>query len=312
MICRSLFAAGALALGALLPTQPLLAQSTTTLRIATTPLDIGAEVLYAKDAGFFKKHGLDVDVSLMNNGATIASAVAGGSIDVAQANIVSLATAHDHGLPFVLIAPGGLYSSADPTTALVVLKSSPIKSAKDLEGKTVGVSGIKNITQIADENWMMQNGADPTKVNWIEMPFPQMGGALDANRVAASTIAEPELSDVVGKNGRVLAPVYDAVAKEFLIGAWFSTGEWAKAHPDVVKRFTAAMLETAAWANTHHAESAKILEKYTKITVAPGMKRVRWAEKLDAAQIQPLIDATAKAKVLKAPFKAGDLFAAAV
>ena len=47
-----------------------------TLKVATTPIDIGAQALWAKDQGFFKKAGLDVEVSLISNGAAIASAVA--------------------------------------------------------------------------------------------------------------------------------------------------------------------------------------------------------------------------------------------
>jgi NitT/TauT family transport system substrate-binding protein len=279
------------------------------LRIATTPIDIGAQVLWAKDEGFLKKAGLDADVTLIANGAAIAAAVASGAVDIGQSNLVSLAAAHERGLPFVLIAPGGFYTSGEPTTAMLVAKSSPVKSAKDLNGKTIAVSGIKNITQVGASAWLDQNGGDPGSVHWIEMPFPQMAGALAAGRIDAAVVAEPELSDALGHDARLLAPVYTAVAKEFLIGAWFARADWAKAHPDVVKRFAAAIVETSRWANAHHAESAKILEKYTKQPISPKIHRVRWAERLDAASAQPLIDASAKYKVLKAPFPAAEFIA---
>lgn len=67
------------------------AQTNTTLRIATTPIDLGAQVLYANDLGFFKRAGLNVDVSVLTSGSAVASAVSGGSIDIGQANIVSRA-----------------------------------------------------------------------------------------------------------------------------------------------------------------------------------------------------------------------------
>jgi NitT/TauT family transport system substrate-binding protein len=279
------------------------------LRVATTPIDIGAQVLWAKDEGFLKRAGVDADVTLINNGAAIAAAVASGAVDIGQANLVSLATAHERGLPFVLIAPGGFYTSSEPTTALVVARSSPVKTAKDLIGKTIAVSGIKNITQVGASAWLDQNGADPAKVNWIELPFPQMAPALAAGRVDAAVIAEPELSEATSSNARVLAPVYSAVAKEFLIGAWFARADWVKAHPDLVKRFAAAIAETSRWANAHHAESAQILQRYTKQSVGPATKRVRWAERLDAAEAQPLIDASAKYKVIKAAFPAAEMIA---
>lgn len=285
------------------------AQQQPVLRVATTPIDIGGQVLWAKDEGFLKKAGVDADVSLINNGAAIAAAVASGAVDIGQANLVSLATAHERGLPFVLIAPGGFYTSTEPTTALVVAKSSPAKTAKDLSGKTIAVSGIKNITQVGASAWLDQNGGDVGSVKWIELPFPQMAPALAAGRVDAAVIAEPELSGATSRDARVLAPVYTSIAKDFLIGAWFARADWAKAHPDLVKRFAAAIAETSRWANAHHAESAKVLEKYTKQPISPNIRRVRWAERLDAADVQPLIDASAKYKVIKAPFPAAEFIA---
>jgi NitT/TauT family transport system substrate-binding protein len=312
MIRARFIAAAALALTFGAQAVPASAQTTTKLRVATTPIDIGAEVLWARDLGFFKKAGLDVDVQLINNGAAIASAVSGGAVDVAQGNLVTLATAHERGLPFVLIAPAGMYSSASPTTQMVVAKNSPLKTAKDLNGKTIGVSGLQNITQIAAVDWMTQNGGDPSTVHWIELPFPQMEAAVAAGRVQAAVIAEPFLSDALDKETRAFAPIYDAIGTRFLIGAWFTTDAWAKAHPDVVKRFADVIEETAKWANGHHAESATILSKYTKAPIKPNIKRASFAERLTASEIQPMIDATAKAKVLKSAFPANELFAPAV
>ncbi|HEX3464708.1 MAG TPA: ABC transporter substrate-binding protein [Candidatus Elarobacter sp.] len=309
MIRRGFLAAACAA--ALLAPAPGAAQSPATIRVATTPIELGAEVMYAQDQGFFKKAGLNVDVQIMDSGAAIAAAVASGALDVAQGNLVTLATAHERGLPFVVVAPAGLYSSNDSTTSLVVAKSSPIKSGKDLEGKTVAVNGLRNITQIGTSAWMEQNGGDYTKVRFIEMPFPQMGAALEAGRIDAAVIAEPELSTALAGGTRVLAQPYTAIAKEFLIGGWFTTSAWAKAHPAELKRFVAAIVDAGKWANGHRAESAKILERYTKIHVSPAMKRTIYAERLTPAEIQPLIDAAAKYKSLKGAFPASDLIASA-
>src|SRR5665213_1870616 len=116
--------------------QPLFAQSLTSLKVATTPTDIGAQLFYATDMGFFKAAGIEANTQVISNGAAITSAVLGGAIDVAQSNIVSLALAHQRGLDIVVIAPAGIYSSKEPTSALVVAKSSTYKTAKDLNGKT--------------------------------------------------------------------------------------------------------------------------------------------------------------------------------
>jgi NitT/TauT family transport system substrate-binding protein len=304
---KVIFFAAALAFGM---SAAATAQTLPMVKVATTPIDVGAEVLYANDMGFFKKHGLSVDVQFIDNGAAIASAVASGAIDVAQGNVVTLATAHDKGLPFVVVAPAALYSSSSPTSALIIAKNSPIKTAKDLNGKTIGITGVKNITQISVMAWMDQNGGDPNSVKFIELKFSEMAPAVAAGRIDAGVTAEPDLTDAVTSGtARILTPVYNAIAPSFIIGAWFTTSDWAKAHADLLARYVAAITEAGAWANKNQPASAKILEKYTKIESKPGMKRVVFPEKSDLALMQPLIDATAKYKVIKATFPASDLAA---
>jgi NitT/TauT family transport system substrate-binding protein len=300
--------AAALALACAAVCVPRALPAAETLHVATTPIDLGAQVLYAKDRGYFAKAGLDVDVQLISSGAAIASAVAGGALDIAQANLVSLAAAHERGLPFVIVAPAGLYTSTAPTTHMLVAKNASFKSGKDLDGKTIAVNGILNISQIGGMAWIEATGGDLSTVHFIEMPFPQMGAALEAGRIDAAVVAEPEASAAMAATGaRIIGEPYTAIAKRFLIGAWFATSSWAKAHPDAVKRFVEAVDAAGTWANAHHAESAKILETYTKITLGPNAPRTTYTTKLDAKEITPLLDAAAKYKAIKAPISASDL-----
>jgi len=289
--------------------QPLFAQSLTSIKVATTPTDIGAQPFYATDMGFFKAVGLEADTQVIANGAAITAAVLGGAIDIAQSNIVSLALAHQRGLDIVVIAPAGIYSSKEPTSAIVVAKNSPYKTAKDLNGKTIACNGLQNISQIGPEAWLDKNGGDVASYKWTDMPFPQMIAAINTGRVDAALVAEPVLSDALANGSRVLGYAYDAVAPTFMIGAWFTTGAWAKKNPDTVKRFQKAMATTAVWANKNRAQSAQLLNKATKIVVLPTMNRTTYGEKLDVALMQPLIDATVKYGTLKSVFPAIDLVA---
>lgn len=283
------------------------AQSMLKLNVATTPIDLGAEALFAADQGFFKKAGLDVDVTVLTSGSAVAAAVAGGSADIGQANLVALASAHASGLPFVVVAPAGYYTSKTPTTELIVADGSTVRSAKDLNGKTVAVVALRDITQVGASSWLAQNGADLASVKFVEVPQPAVCAALTSGRAEAGVVSEPYLSFAVANGCRVLAACHDSIAKDFLVGAWFGMSSWAQAHPDAVRRFRAVIAETARWANAHHDESARILEKYTKLTLPPGTKRVPFAERTDPAQMQPLIDAAAKYGSLKAPFPAAEL-----
>ena len=100
------------------------------LRLATAPLDVSAEPYYAMEMGFFKRAGLsNVTLQTIPTGAAMTAAVAGGAIDIAISNIVSVAQAYQRNVPFTLVAPAGLYSSSAPTSILMVAKDSPLRTA---------------------------------------------------------------------------------------------------------------------------------------------------------------------------------------
>jgi NitT/TauT family transport system substrate-binding protein len=293
----------------LLLAAPVSAQTLVKLQVATTPNDSGAEVYYAADMGFFKKAGLDVEITTLNNGGLISAGVAAGTFDVAQAAVSSVASAHERGINFVIIAPAALWTSDRPTSALVVAKSSPLVNAKDFDGKTIAVNGLRNVTQVGPEAWIEQGGGNLASVKFLELPFADMPGAVAAGRIDAAQISEPALDAAVKAGGmKAIAAPYDAIAKRFLLAGWFSTTAWAQQHPDVAKKFAAAILETARWANANPVASGKILEKYTKLPVSPTMARVLYPERMIASEAQPLIDASARYGALKKTFPASEIF----
>jgi NitT/TauT family transport system substrate-binding protein len=287
---------------------PALAQSKAAIHIATIPIDSGSQAYYAKDAGFFDKAGLDAKVDSISSGPAIIAGVVSGAVDIGFSNLVSLETAYKRGQPIILIAAAGLYEDSAPTTLLMVDKSSTAKTGKDLNGKVVATNGLKNIGQFGPAAWIDKNGGDASSVKFVEMPFPEMAGALAQHRIDAAIIAEPTLSDAKTTT-RVLGKAYSAIGDSFLIGSWFTTVAWAKAHPDLVAKFASAMRDSAAWANANQPKSAEILAKYATIDpkVAATMTRARFAEQLTPALVQPTIDVAAKYKVIDAPFPAQEI-----
>jgi NitT/TauT family transport system substrate-binding protein len=271
------------------------------------PIDAGAEVFYAKDMGFFAKAGIDVDIGTAANGGAAAAAVAGNAVDIGYSDMVSIASAFGRGIPFVVVAPAALHEATEPTNYLMVAANSPIRTAKDLSGKIVAGSGLGTISGYAPRAWIEANGGDLSTVKFVELPFPQMQPALDAGRVDAVAIAEPFLS-IARKTDRIIASPYDAVAKEFLISAFFTTSTWAKEHPDLLNRFITAIHEAAVWGNANHAKSAEILLKYAKIDpeLAANMVRIHYGERLNPALMQPVINVAAKYSKFPA-FPADDL-----
>jgi NitT/TauT family transport system substrate-binding protein len=279
-----------------------------TLRIATIPIDVGAEVFYARDAGFFKKAGIDAQIQPITNGGAIAAAVASGAIDVGFSNLVSIATAFKRGVPITIIAPAGLYSTKTPSSVCVVAQNSPIKSAKDLTGKVFATNGLKNIAEFGPRAWIDKNGGDSSTVSFIEMPFPAMSVALAQGHIAAALLAEPSATEFKSST-RVLSKCFDGIAPNFMISAYIATTKWANAHPDLVQKFQQAIRETAAWANKNHDKTAEMLAKEAKISpdVVRAMNRSVYPERTDPAMIQPVIDVTAKYGALNATFPASEM-----
>ena len=309
MNVRSLAAALALALASpAAGAAPAAAQTLPVLRIAVLPTDSVSEAFDAVELGIFKRDGLDVQLTMLSNGPAVAAAVAGGSADIGATSLVNLAIAHEHGAPFGLIAPAGVYSSRAATIGLVVLKSSPIHSAKDLNGKIVGVDSLKSLATTTTSAWADRNGGDAKSLKFAEMGFGLMGPALESGRVDAAYIAEPALDNVLAGSGRLLAKPLDAVANTFVLGAWFSTVDFAAQHPDLIRRFAHAMVETADWANKNPRPAGAILAKYTQTPVNDRIPRLPQAGTFDPAMVQPLLDACAKYGLLDRPIAASELY----
>ena len=271
------------------------------LRIETIAFDAGSEAFYAKDMGFFAKDGLDVTVTPVGNGPAIAAAVASGAIDVGFSNALSVETAYKRGLPFVFVAPAAMYASAAPTSVLMVPKDSPIKTARDLDGKTLAVNGLKNIAEYAPSLWIEQNGGDPSTVKFVEIGPTEIPAALAEHRIDAAFVAEPQITEAKSAS-RILAKAYDAVGEGWMIAGYFTTRDWADAHPDLLRRFQQAMHETAAWANANPDKSADILAKYTKLdpSLVRASVRAKFGDTLSPAAIQPTIDLAAHFKIFPA------------
>lgn len=267
------------------------AQAPVKLRIGTSTSDAYAEPFFATDMGFFARAGIDADITIMNYGAQLATAIAAGALDVAVADPIQVAHPVDAGVPLAFFAGSGLYTSSAPTTVVVVAKDSPYKTARDLEGKSVAVPGLGSITALAASEWIRQSGAALERISLVELPYSAVRASLVRGTIGASVLSEPFLTD--GKDDlRVLGKCHDAIGLSFYINSWFAPKAWLAKNPDLARRLTAAIYETARWANTHHLESAPICAKYLKLDIATvrAMTRVTFGTTLDPKLLQPVLD----------------------
>ena len=298
------------ALLALAPAGPGSAQTLAALKVAMIPIEPAAAVYYAKENGFFTKDGLDVDIAQNPSTPAIASALLSGTYDIAYGTIPTLATAHSKGLPFVMIAPGIYSSEIHFGGAIMVGVNSTIKTGKDFNGKTLGTAGLNTIAEYLPRAWIDKNGGDSTTVKFVEMPFPVTPDAIASGRIDGAYLAEPFVTIAEQKHdAKILTQGDAAIAPgEFLSTGWYTTIQWARAHPDLVARFQRAMGEAAAWANANHPLVVPILAKdlHADPAIVGQARRPYYPERLIASQVQPFIDITAKYEKF-APFKADEL-----
>ncbi len=282
------------------------------IRVAAsiTGADTGP-VLYAVKQGLFKKAGLEVEFSSMTSGGAIAQAVAGGSIDIGYANTPAMITGHARGIPFVLIAPEGQYDTDFPESLMFVRKDSKLASGKDFAGKTIGVPTLLDMQHISMISWIDATGGDSTAVKFIELPPSALLPALLDGRIDACSFAEPWKSQAIASgNARVFAKAMDAIAPHILVTGWFTTRSYLDAHRDAVIRFEHVMQDAAKYANAHRLEMVTYIADFTKIdagALAEAEGHVRYPTALDPALLQPLINVSAKYKVIPKSFDASEL-----
>jgi NitT/TauT family transport system substrate-binding protein len=241
----------------------------TKLTIAAIAIVDVAPLHLGKAKGFFAAEGLDITVQSTQGGAESVPGVISGQYQVAFANLVSLLLAHSKGLPLKVFAAGNFSTSkAEDFGAVLVPAGSSVTTLKGLEGKTLAVNQFNNITGVTVREAMRKLGGDPDKVTLIEARFPEMPGLLGQKRVDAAMVVEPFLTVARGQGAQVISWNLAEAVPNLMIGAYFTTREYAQKNPDVVKRFTAAINKSLVYASEHPDEARAILLSYTKIEKA--------------------------------------------
>jgi NitT/TauT family transport system substrate-binding protein len=277
------------------------AQSLTTLRVGGGTNDTFAEPHYGQEAGIFAKYGLTLDITDFANSQQQVVAAVGGALDVGMADMIQLAAPIEKGVQLAYFAGGCLYRHDAPQTLLVTARDGPVHAPKDLNGKTVGVVALHSISWMSVSEWLKRGGADLSSIKIFELPFSTMIPGLQRGTVAAAFLAEPFIS--AGKASgdiRVVASTYDTIAPSFYIGAWFGPKDWPQKNPDIMRRFTSAVYETARWCDAHRDDTAVALSKLSKIDLerVKSMTRGSYATSIDPKLMQPVIDMAVKYNLL--------------
>lgn len=288
----------------LLSQRPVLAQANAVLKIGNSGLEAQAQAFYAEDQGLFKKNFLDVEIVVQRGGAATVAAVAGGALQIGCANVISLGQALQRKLPFVILTTSAIWDTKHPSAYAVVAPDSPIKSAKELNDKIVGVLSLNGSDQLFMMAFIKQSGGDPSTVKFVEVPEGAATEALAQGRIAAFILNEPVFTSV-GRRVRSLGAAPDAIAPFFAQTAWFTTEGWLSQNKDIARRFIAAVIDGGKWAMANRTAAAGVLER--RLGFKEARTVIDYAVSADPSLVQVFYDRAAEYKMLP-PLRAADFF----
>jgi NitT/TauT family transport system substrate-binding protein len=279
--------AAALVAAALSGTAPALAQGKKlTIGLPGIPPIFSVTIVHvAEKQGFFKKHGVDVDIRPMDNGTAAARAVVAGDIDMSWSptppviNQVSNA-----GVPLVAI-----YGMPNPDWVVGTTEAG--KTCKDMAGQDVGVDSINGARSVALRS-MVTNGCKDIKFDEIKQIAlgSAPGPAMLAGRLNFAVLHLDDLAEIrhQGKPLNILLAMKNTnPTSHYLI--LVARKDKLAANRDAYVRALAGMVEAARFMQDPKnadavAEVAAVTghnKEVNKLALAEFLKIEFWAAKDD-------------------------------
>jgi NitT/TauT family transport system substrate-binding protein/putative hydroxymethylpyrimidine transport system substrate-binding protein len=146
-----------------------------------TPNAVHSGIYAARAEGFYEDAGVDLTVHQPGESTDAPKLLAAGRTDFAILDIHDLGIAREHGLPLVGLMP----LVQRPLAAVLARGDQGIRSPRDLEGRSVGVTGLPSDEAVVDSE-VSAAGGDPEAVDEVTIGFNAVS-SLAAGKVAAAT-----------------------------------------------------------------------------------------------------------------------------
>ena len=213
----------------------------------------------AKDKGFFKEAGFDVDIKPGQGTGSVIQTITGGQADFGPIDLTGgiLQLGNGQAKDFVAVAAIQQRTMA----AIVTVEGKNIATPKDLEGKKLAdtpTSVVRNLFP----TYARLAGIDNSKVTWVNGEAQGLIGMLGSGSVdgiGQFVVGQPTV-EVVTKKKPVVLP-YSNVMQDLYGNALITSTKIAKEKPEMVKKFTAALLKGLEYALEHPDEAGEILKK---------------------------------------------------
>lgn len=263
--------------------------SKTKVRVASVVSAAWLPLWIAKDKGLFDAHGLEVEITTVQNVSTVIGAL-GRQFEVSGCTPIDIIKARARKLDVVGIAGNTQETSANQQMRLVAPNNGGIKSLADLKGQVIATPSINGVIHIATLNALRLKGVDPKDIRFQEMSFANMGDQLAVGRVAAAEMVEPFASALkvdVQSLGNPMLSVADPVS----LTCWMANGQWAKDNRPAVVAWRAALDDAAQYIQKNDKDSRDVLVKWTRLPddVARSIRLPAYTTRLDDSQIETWI-----------------------
>src|ERR1700719_4421142 len=227
----------------------------TKIRVGYIGITCEAPIFCAIENGFFKDEGLDVEL-VKCEWSKYKDVLALGGFDITHHLIMYLLKPIEQGLDVKLTA--GIHRGCLRIQAAV---DGPIKTAKDLRGKRIGVPGMGTPPFIFANRVLTANGMDASRdVTWSVFPAGELGLALEKGEVDAVADSEPigTLLLANGKVRNVVDQATDSPYKDEYCCAVVVNGKFLAKNPTTAAAATRALLKGAKWVETNPAAAARL------------------------------------------------------
>ncbi|KAE8766110.1 ABC transporter substrate-binding protein [Georgenia thermotolerans] len=214
----------------------------------------------AEEKGFFDEAGIDVTIEPGSGTVDVMKLVASGSADFGTGDFSTVVvTVANEQLPVTTV--GVIHQKS--LAAVVTLGDRGIAEPADLAGKKVGDQpGSTN--QVIFPTYAKAAGLDPASVEFVPAAPPALPQLLVSGQVDAIgqfVVGEPLIAAAAQGKDVVVLP-YGDVLPDLYGNVLFTSDKLAEADPELVSRFTEALLKGLEYSVENPEETGEILRKY--------------------------------------------------
>jgi NitT/TauT family transport system substrate-binding protein len=147
-------------------------------------------------------------------------------------------------------------------STVMVRKDLPARSLKDLTGRVFAIPSKYSNQYLVIRKLMKDEGVDPGAIRFVELPPPDMPGALASKAIDAYFVGEPHAARAeLDGSGRVLYHAKD-IWPHFISCVLVVTDRLIAERPAVVRDLVRGIAESGEWADTHRVDAARLVSPY--------------------------------------------------